>query len=407
MVCAVCATEHPGPKMEQQNLNSTSQPAAAARPRAVRLPNFQMPPSQGFFSRLHEFLTERPVKLPRSTAPAVFSRWGYSGGGFFENLKEYFRPMPPGARTVRSRMIVDQKPFYLVLWEDLHDAIAPPRLPPLKITSQPIKVKDIWTKDTLAPRTATLSLAVHVLCALLISFPVVWRITSAAEVPQVHAAVNVIDISPYIAKLPPGGKKAGGGGGGGERSPEPASKGKAPKFAMEQFAKPLVVPRNLNPKLAMDPNLLGPPELKIPSPNLPNYGDPLAAVLTSSSGPGSGAGIGTGSGGGIGPGEGGGTGGGVFQAGRNGVGEPTCLYCPSPVFSTEAVKAKYQGPVTLRLIVTADGRATNIQVVQSPGLGLDEKAVEAVRNWKFRPAIGPSGKPVATYVLVEVSFRLL
>ena len=61
--------------------------------------------------------------------------------------------------------------------------------------------------------------------------------------------------------------------------------------------------------------------------------------------------------------------------------------------------------VVLMVVITLDGRATNIQVVKSPGLGLDEKAIEAVKNWKFEPAM-KDGKPVAVQINVEVSFRL-
>jgi TonB family protein len=85
---------------------------------------------------------------------------------------------------------------------------------------------------------------------------------------------------------------------------------------------------------------------------------------------------------------------------------PTCIYCPDPQYSDEARKAKYQGVVVLMVIITLDGRATDIHVAKSPGLGLDEKAIEAVRQWKFRPAVGPSGKSVPTQVPIEVTFRL-
>jgi protein TonB len=90
----------------------------------------------------------------------------------------------------------------------------------------------------------------------------------------------------------------------------------------------------------------------------------------------------------------------------NGVGSPTCLYCPSPQYSDEARKAKYQGTVTLLVTVMPDGRAVNISVVKGPGLGLEEKAIEAVRTWKFKPALGPNGKIVPTIVPIEVTFRL-
>ena len=61
----------------------------------------------------------------------------------------------------------------------------------------------------------------------------------------------------------------------------------------------------------------------------------------------------------------------------------------------------------LQCLVTPDGRASNINVVKGPGLGLEEKAIEAVRGWRFKPAIGPGGKPVPVLVIIEVTFRLL
>ena len=156
----------------------------------------------------------------------------------------------------------------------------------------------------------------------------------------------------------------------------------------------------------MDPSLLGPPDLKVPSPNASAFGDPLASALSDSLGHGNGTGIGSGTGGGVGPGEGGGTGGGAFRAGVNGVGVPVCLYCPIPQYSDEARKAKYQGTVVLQVTITTDGKAIGISVVKGPGLGLEEKAIEAVRGWKFKPAVGPNGKIVPTIVPIEVTFRL-
>src|SRR5712692_3269792 len=193
------------------------------------------------------------------------------------------------------------------------------------------------------------------------------------------------------------------------------SRGRAPKFDWVQKTPPMVTLRNLNPKILAVPTLLGPPDLTVPTPPLPNYGHPLAKLITSSGGPGGGGGIGTGegggigsgSGGGLGPGSGGGTGGGVFRPGTGGVGYPECAYCPLPLYSDEARKAKYQGTVVLQVVITPDGRATNIQVVKGPGLGLEERAVDKVREWRFKPALGPNGKAVSVQVLVEVTLRLL
>src|SRR5260370_3448289 len=138
--------------------------------------------------------------------------------------------------------------------------------------------------------------------------------------------------SPYMAKLPAGNDMAGGGGGGNNHTLTPTSKGKLPKFQWTQFTPPQAKIQNLNPKLAMDPSLVGPPDLKVPSPNMANFGDPLAKSVTDSLGNGNGTGIGSGSGGGLGPAEGGGTGGGVFRAGLTGVGSPLCIYCPPTAY---------------------------------------------------------------------------
>ena len=70
------------------------------------------------------------------------------------------------------------------------------------------------------------------------------------------------------------------------------------------------------------------------------------------------------------------------------------------------MKAKYQGTVLLMAVITADGRATNIRVAKGLGMGLDEKAIEAVRTWRFRPAVGPDGKASAVSTPIEVVFRL-
>jgi periplasmic protein TonB len=184
---------------------------------------------------------------------------------------------------------------------------------------------------------------------------------------------------------------------------------------MTRITPPLLAPKNITPKLSADPTLLGPPDLKVPSPDMVNFGDPLSGLLSASAGPGAGGGIGTGSGGGIGsgtggglgPGSGGGTGGGVFRPGTGGVGYPSCIYCPEPQYSEDARKAKYQGTVVLQAVIGPDGRATMIEVVKGPGLGLEEKALESVRNWRFKAAVGPNGRPVATVTLLEITFRLL
>ena len=362
----------------------------------------------GFLANLKDFLTERSVKVPRNARQQVFHTYGLDNS-FSESLKAAFRtPKIKGASN--SNMLLEQQPEYRVFWHNLRDLIAPPKLPPLKLTSKPVPVRPLWARNRQYSRVQAISVAVHVLLLAAIVVPIAHQI---AETTQ--ASMDVVDISPYLPKLPAGKDRAGGGGGGGEHQPEPATQGKIPRWSMTRITPPLAMPRNLTPKLAAEPTLLGPPELKIPSPDLANFGDPLSGLLSASAGSGGGGGLGTGegggigsgSGGGLGPGSGGGTGGGAFRPGTGGVGYPSCIYCPEPQYSEDARKAKYQGTVVLQVVITADGRATNIQVVKGPGLGLEEKALESVRTWRFKAAVGPNGRPVATVTLLEITFRLL
>ncbi|NDQ58848.1 MAG: energy transducer TonB [Acidipila sp.] len=373
--------------------------------------------STGFFRRIKEFLTERPVKVPAPTPgslPLVPEEFRSS---FADNFREFFQPTPRALQgPVDSRFLTERKSGVSIFLQNVRDLISPPKLPPLKITSKPIPVRDIWSKDEVYTRAQSLSVLAHVLVGLLLIIPFIHKFSTPTQAENKPLYIGQIDISPYITKLPAGKDKAGGGGGGGERNPVPASKGKLPKFSLnEQLARPVVVIQNPNPKLAVDPTVVVPPDIRVPQPNLPNTGDPLAAMVSNSGGPGSGSGIGTGSGGGVGsgsgpgvgPGWGGGIGGGGFRPGHDGVGYPVCAYCPTPQFSEEARKAKHQGSVILHVIVQTDGRATNVSVVRGLGLGLDEKAIEAVRGWRLTPAMGPGGKPVPVSMDIEVVFRIM
>jgi len=367
-----------------------------------------------FWDNLKDFLTERSIKLPRNAQQQVFRRDGLDNS-FSDSIKAFFAPAPRVSQATlnASGMVVEFQPAYRTLWRNVRDLISPPKLPPLKVTSKPVPVRPLWAKDELYSRSQAISIGVHALLAVIILVPFARHIAQTTLAAKTD--VTFVDVSPYLSKLPSGKDKAGGGGGGGERLPEPASRGRLPRWSMTQIAPPMVVPRNENPKLSAEATLLGPPDLKVPSPNDANYGDPLAAMLTNSSGTGGGSGIGSGEGGGIGsgtggglgPGSGGGTGGGAFRAGTGGVGYPSCLFCPEPQYSEDARKAKWQGTVVLQVVITPDGRATEIKVVKGPGLGLEDKAIEAVRNWRFKPALGPNGKPVATLTPIEVTFRLL
>ena len=96
---------------------------------------------------------------------------------------------------------------------------------------------------------------------------------------------------------------------------------------------------------------------------------------------------------------------GVFRA-RGGVTPPTLAHKVNPSYTKEARRQKIQGTVLLYIQVDPAGKATKIRVLHSLGSGLDEKAIEAVRKWKFHPGM-KAGKPVTVEAQVEVNFRLI
>src|SRR2546422_2687560 len=95
---------------------------------------------------------------------------------------------------------------------------------------------------------------------------------------------------------------------------------------------------------------------------------------------------------------------GAFRVG-GGVSAPKEIHAPDPEYSDEARKAKLQGTCVLLVIIGPDGLAHDIKVTNTLGLGLDEKAIEAVRKWRFEPAM-KDGKPVNVLISVQVNFRL-
>jgi TonB family protein len=95
----------------------------------------------------------------------------------------------------------------------------------------------------------------------------------------------------------------------------------------------------------------------------------------------------------------------IYKAGSNGVTFPHLIHNVNPEYSDKARRAKIEGTVLISLVVDSSGNPTMIKVTRSLGSGLDEKAVEAVQQWRFDPAT-KDGKPVAVHMVVEVSFRL-
>ncbi len=271
-----------------------------------------------------------------------------------------------------------------------------------------------WARGVDSLRAKELSLVVHLLAAVLLLFPLFnSMVNKSANGAEEKFVGGIIFPGMPTEKMAGTLAKSKGGGGGGEHNPLPARHGGLPQFDWSQLTQ-LGIPRNPRAKLMVNQTLLGPPEISVPLVSV--IGDPLSREATDSQGPGSDGGFGKGKRGGIGDGDGGGGGEGKkwgigggepLPPGRNGVGYPECVFCPTPSFSEEARKSKMQGSVTLRIVVGTDGRVSNIRVARGVGMGLDERAIEAVRGWRFKPALGPDRKPVPTEVLIEVTFRLL
>ncbi len=185
----------------------------------------------------------------------------------------------------------------------------------------------------------------------------------------------------------------------------PPTQGDPPPRSSIQIVKPMI-PQNQHPEIPIPPTILDASAPRILTPV--DIGLPSMADRNNSSGRAKGNTIGEGpddeSMGNV-PGNGVGIGGppGPY---RPGVTDPRCAYCPDPQYTNEAREGKLQGRVTLQVLVGADGRALQIRVVQGIGLGLDERAAQAIRGWKFTPARDAAHRAVPAWVTVEAVFRL-
>jgi TonB family protein len=95
----------------------------------------------------------------------------------------------------------------------------------------------------------------------------------------------------------------------------------------------------------------------------------------------------------------------IEQIGK-GISPPRVIHLEGAHYSPTAEKARFEGTVILSLVVDTDGLPKQIKVTRSLGMGLDEKAVEAVRQYTFEPARNSKGEPVAVAVAIEVRFKL-
>lgn len=301
----------------------------------------------------------------------------------------------------------EEKPLWTLLRDNLRDVFFPVKLPPLELTTTPIPVPDrmkVKANPWAIGISTSINGAILIICLLFVGREVIKHVTEAPVVTPIEVGAWQ---GPRMKVT------AGGGGGGGNHSILQASKGKLPP----RIKNPVVPPQPQTfdkPKIAAPAAIDVQKNLRLPdNVNMPMIGmkNGPSVVLSQGSGAsggmGSGAngGLGSGGGAGYGPGSGGNAGGGIYRVG-GGISAPVAIYAPDPEFSDEARRAKYQGIVIISVIVDAHGNPVNPRVIRPLGMGLDEKALEAIRKYKFKPALKDGKTPVPVMVDIEVDFRL-
>jgi protein TonB len=222
----------------------------------------------------------------------------------------------------------------------------------------------------------------------------------------------------FLATIGPG----GGGGGGGLKQRTPAAR--AERKGEQHLSSPIPV-REAPP----EPTPVKPKPPDTPPEPLPPIQAPVATVAADKqdhpgvtedvkpqqqdsrgagegggAGTGTGTGLGEGQGPGIGPGEGGGTGGGPYRPG-SGITPPRLLHEVKPDYTEEARRRGVEGEVVMEIVVRQNGSTSDVKVLRGLGYGLDQRAIDAVRQWRFSPA-NRLGHPVDVIVEVSVEFRL-
>jgi protein TonB len=339
--------------------------------------------------------TLRPANAPNLNEETDGSMWS----SFFANLRDAFSrsdetPLHLDSRPAENDLIIEEEGVFASLWNSVRDVFFPVKLPPLVLESKPIAVVDrMKTKQN--PVAITSAVVIYGLIILLIAFLLAKKVQFSAPVRTLQ--VTELSVPP---QAPPRAQAMGGGGG--QRGPTPVTKGTPPKAADTQIVPPSKPPL-VEPKIKIDPTVEMQKDIKMAT-SIPQIGVANSPLVGMSMGNGSGTGLGSGNGSGIGPGSGGNTGGGPRRIG-GGVSAPVLIFSVEPEFSEEARKAKVAGNVLVNLWVDTNGNPSHVHVIRGVGMGLDEKAMEAVRQYKFKPAM-ENGRPVLVELNVEVNFQI-
>jgi len=305
----------------------------------------------------------------------------------------------PDIHLQRLLMKEDSTFFPVRVFNDLKELFHPVKLPPLEVTSKPVDPNELKGLVGLYGENQRKSIGI----SFLINVTVVILMVFISTLKPVQKLISQVTPLVYTPELKPL-KENKGGGGGGAKQPL-VKKDQLPKPSPKQFTPPAVNVQQASIMVAPTINA------DLPDLNNINIGAQTGVNLAMNGagagggiGKGYGGGIGNGRGNGVGDGSGGGMGGGIRIG--PGMTPPVPIFSPEPEYSEEARKAKFQGTVRLSLVVDEHGLPTAVKVITPLGLGLDQKAIEAVEKWKFKPGM-KDGKPVAVQASVEVNFRLL
>lgn len=311
-----------------------------------------------------------------------------------EPLSRFFAPLQPSTDT-----------WFVRVKENLRQLFHSTPLFPSSANGAPIHLVK-FHRTANANRAQTASVLTHAAV-----FAVILLVSTQSRVTRISGTNPELAHGPltFVHPLEPDGfgrPSLGRSSGGGEEDPRPARHG----FLAPGSSVPLAPPRrilNTNPDLPVPVAVFDPNAPSFPAP-VKDLGIPWVKEDTDSAGPGKNHGFGAGKKGGMGDDVGPGAGQGDAENGlyANVVSLPKCAYCPDPQYTDEAREAKLQGTVTLQVLVGADGRASQIRIVRGIGLGLDDRAVQSVRAWKFIPARDAARRAVPAWVTVEAVFRL-
>lgn len=300
-----------------------------------------------------------------------------------------------GGEALHLTSELKEEGVFSSLLSSLREVFAPAKLPPLVLESKPIAVPDPMAVKR-SPTSTAIAVGLHAAVFLIIAFFIARQVIITKPVQKQVAEITLPPPPPIMPR------QERMGGGGGQHDLAPVTQGHLPKPSPQPLVPPKAPPTEA-PKLAVEPTVNIQKDLKMDS-SAPNLGVPNSSLHGFSMGNGNGTGIGSGNGNGVGPGSGGNMGGGPMHIG-GAIRPPSVSYSVDPEFSEEARKAKFSGNVQVYLWVDEQGNPSHVKVVRGVGMGLDEKAVEAVRQYKFHPAM-LNGKPVKVDLYIEVNFQI-